>query len=100
MRELWRALAARLVYWMTPRVPAPDTPLTDGTCVCSHGRCAHKEGNGRCYGMFGPNTEHNCSDQWLYCGCQIYIPKKDDPSDPPPETPDPSVDELEELFKK
>jgi hypothetical protein len=48
--------------------------------------------------IFEPDDDH--TDWWGLCACQVYIPKKDDPPDPQPESPDPSVDELEELFKK
>jgi hypothetical protein len=107
MRELWNALIARLVYGLTPKPPvpppapivqAPEPPLKSGVCMCSHQRCTHENGKGRCHGQFKPNTEHNDTDGWLHCGCQIYIPKKDDPPDPQPETPSPS--ELEELYRK
>jgi hypothetical protein len=109
MKALWNALIARMVYWLTPKPPvvlsapivqvqAPDPPLKPGVCQCSHQRCAHISGKGKCYAQYKPHSKDNDTDGWLHCGCQIYIPKKDDPPDAQPETPAPSADELERMF--
>jgi hypothetical protein len=108
MRELWKAFITRLVYMLTPKphvpppapvVLAPEPPLKPGVCQCYHGRNAHADGKGRCHGMFRPNSSYNDTNDWLGCSCQIYIPKRDDPSDQQPEYPTPSADELEKMFK-
>jgi hypothetical protein len=107
MRELWKAFLARLVYWLTPKpvipptvvVQAPEPPLKPGNCECDHMRCSHVEGKGKCTVMYAPKSEHNHSDVWTKCACNVYIPDDDDDdSDDDPETPSPS--ELERLYRK
>ncbi len=103
MRELWKALVARMIFWLTPKPPAPvivaapETPMKPGKCECSHERCAHVGGKGRCVAEYPPDKV------WLngaICSCQIYIPSKDDDDDgeDDPETPSPA--ELERLWQK
>ena len=107
MKQLWNALIARLVYGLTPKPPvppeprpapviqAPEPPLKPGVCECEHIRCIHIGGKGQC------TKGYPKSDEWpdgAICACEIFIPKKDDPPDPQPETPSPS--ELEELYRK
>jgi hypothetical protein len=105
MHELWRALIARLVYWLTPKPPAPpapvvvkalDPPLRNGTCVCTHGRNCHRDGKGSCsVAMHGPDDKHD--GWWGVCACQVFILDDDDDEDEP-EAPTPS--ELERLYQK
>lgn len=106
MKELWKALIARLVYWLTPKPPLPPAPITvqapepslkPGICECGHIRSIHVSGKGQC------SKRYSKSDEWpngAICACKIYIPKKDNPPDPQPETPSPEVDELEKLYSK
>ena len=107
MKELWKALVARLVYLITPKPPippapiiveAPELPLKPGTCECGHARCHHIGGKGKCGAAWPPKTTHNDSDEWRYCACHIFILDDDDDGDNDPETPTPS--ELERLFSK
>ena len=108
MGELWKAFIARLVHWLTPKLPvpppvpivqAPEPPLKPGRCECQHNRCAHIHGKGKCHAGFPPKSERNGSEEWRYCVCQIFIPVDDDNDDEEePETPSPS--ELERLWQK
>jgi hypothetical protein len=97
MKDLWKALLARLVYWLTPKPPVPppapivevpEPPLTPGRCECGHLRCVHLFGKERC-GMNWPPSE-----KWptgSHCGCQVFIRKKnDDDGEVEPETPSPA----------
>ena len=89
MKELWKALLARIVYWLTPK-----PPLTSEICQCEHWRCAHVRGEGHCVFEYPQEKE----DFLTVCGCQVFIPKKRGPSDDLPEAPSPS--ELERLYQK
>jgi hypothetical protein len=104
MKQLWNALIERLVYWLTPKphivspapiVQAPETPLKPGICECGHLRCTHIAGKGACTIHWPPNKEWPDGSM---CACRVFIPKKNNPPDPQPESPSPSVDELEKMF--
>jgi hypothetical protein len=102
LKQLWNALIARLVYWITPKppvvlpAPIPESPLKPGKCECGHLRCSHIGGKGKCTLAWPP------SEKWLngsICSCQVFIPKKDnDNREEEPETPSP--EELERLYQK
>lgn len=105
MRELWKAFISRMVYWLTPKPPAPpapvieqtpEPPLKPGKCECGHLRCSHVGGKGRCTMAWPPSEKWPTGSR---CSCQTFILDKDDGDDEEePETPSPS--ELEELYKK
>lgn len=105
MKELWKAFLARLIHMLTPKLPAPiiveapEQPLKPGTCECSHARCAHRDGKGKCAAGFKPHSDLNDTDGWLYCGCQCFIPKRDD-NDGEDEPRTPSPEELEKLYNR
>jgi hypothetical protein len=105
MKELWKALIARLVYWLTPKPPvppppvivqAPEPPIMPGICECGHIRCLHVGGKGKCAKSYPP------SDKWptgAICACQMFIKNNDDDDgEDEPETPSP--EELERLYQK
>jgi hypothetical protein len=107
MKELWKALIARLVYSLTPKPPvlpspvivqSPAPPLTHGICVCGHFRCVHTDGKGKCHAGLAPHSEYNPTDAWLYCICQIFIEKRDDHSNRQTESLSP--EELEKLYRR
>jgi hypothetical protein len=106
MRELWTAFLARMVYWLTPKphvpppapiIEAPEPPLMPGKCECGHIRCIHVGCKGRCMKSYSKSDEF---PDGAICLCQVYIPKKDNPPDPGPVSPAPSVDELERMWQK
>lgn len=47
--------------------------LKPGVCECHHSRCGHTDGTGRCHAHLAPHSTYNTTDQWLLCGCQIFI---------------------------
>jgi hypothetical protein len=110
MKELWKAIIARLVYVLTPKShveQVPDlllmktdiSPMKPGACECTHGRCHHVGGRGKCAVQYEPNSEYNQTDQWQSCACQCFIFDDDgDDGDEDPETPSPS--ELERMYSK
>lgn len=69
-----------------------STPLTPGICECSHSRCVHDKGKGRCRAGFPPDEE---TPEWTNCACQIYI--KDEDDDDGDNEPTPSPEELEKM---
>ena len=89
MRDLWKAFVARVVYWMTPK-----PPLTSEICQCEHWRCGHVKGEGYCVFEYPPEE----LGRRTMCGCQVFIPKKDDGDHSDSEAPSPS--ELERLYQK
>lgn len=104
MKQLWQTLIARLVYWLTPKpsvVPpapimqTPEPPLKAGICECTHLRCSHIEGRGRCSLVFEPSEKF---PRGSFCSCQVFIPRKDNYGENEPETPSP--EELEKLYQK
>jgi len=107
MKQLWNALIARLVYWLTPKPPvvppapivkAPEPPLTPGICQCGHIRNCHIEGKWQCSVGYPANSEHNKTNSERRCACQIFILDDDEDEEEEPETPSP--EELEKLYQK
>ena len=90
MKALWRALIARITAWLEPSLP-----LLPGDCECSHARCAHRGGTGRCGAQWPPDENNGI---WTNCACQIYIRDDDDDDDGEPETPSP--EELETMYQR
>lgn len=101
MSELWKALVARMAYWLTPKphlslVAQPEEPeLRPGTCECTHERCAHVGGKGRCAAAFPADAEW---PKGAVCACQMFIRDDDNNGENDPETPSPK--ELERLYLK
>jgi hypothetical protein len=102
--DLWKALVARLVYWLTPKPPvppppvimqAPEPPLKPGICECEHERSTHVGGKGKCCAEYPPDKEWPRGAQ---CACQLFILNDDDDGDDDPETPSPA--ELEWLYQR
>lgn len=85
MKRLWSAFISRLVFWITPKAPAP--PLTPGCCECGHIRSAHREGRHYCQASVGKPG--------YVCACDVYIPRNDGGN---VAVPTPSPEDLERMY--
>lgn len=83
MKELWKAILSRIA----------GQPLKPGTCECTHRRCSHVNGKGKC------GAECRGIPGNPLCACRIYIPANDDnDGGSQPKIPTPS--ELEKLYRR
>lgn len=87
---MWKALVARIIHCLTPGV---EENLTPGVCMCRHSRNGHVKGKYSCKVQNPPDQEFH---YWSDCACQIYIKDEDEGGE---DTPTPSPDELERMFK-
>jgi hypothetical protein len=74
----------------------PEPELKPQICQCTHIRSVHEQGKSRCH------AGYPVDDEWphgAHCACQIFIPYKDPGDDEPPKPVDPSLDEIEKIYK-
>jgi hypothetical protein len=73
----------------------PEVFLTPGTCQCSHDRCHHIDGKGKCRVEYPPCEDH--PKEWISCACQVYI--RDDRNGGEQVDPTPSPADLEKIYQ-
>lgn len=80
--------------WWKQDEPQP-AELKPGCCECTHQRCCHERGKGRCHAI-----EPEWVEKGFICACQIFIPKKDDGGGDAPQVPvDPELAELRKMLQ-